>query len=64
MSKLRILIGQTINAEAGVSYTVLVQQHIPSFLNPFVFLFFNRASKTVHGLCRLMPFVQKQSLIL
>lgn len=39
MSKLRILIGQTINAEAGESYTVLVQQHIPSFLNPFFFHF-------------------------
>lgn len=64
MLKLRILIGQTVNAEAGVSYTVLVQQHISSFLNPLFFLFFNRASKTVHGLCQLVPFVQKKSLIL
>lgn len=44
MLELRILIGQTINAEAGVSYAVLVQQHIPSFLNPF-FLFLTVQAK-------------------
>lgn len=33
-----------MDAGAGVSYTLLVQQHIPSFLNPFSF-FLNRASK-------------------
>lgn len=45
MLKLRILIGQTINAEAGVSYTVLVQQLIPSFLNPLFFLFLTMQAK-------------------
>lgn len=64
MLELRILIEQTINAEAGVSYAVLIQQHIPFLPQSFLFSFFNRARKTVHGLCRLMPFVQKQSLIL